>query len=83
MELEDNGVGLPADRDLPGEAFPRKGIGLANIQERLTLLFKEEGVLKVAALERGTLAAITLPLLVSNPFGKGGNPDVESTAGGG
>ncbi|MDF2935414.1 MAG: hypothetical protein K0Q90_787 [Paenibacillaceae bacterium] len=83
MELEDNGVGLPADREMSAEVSPRKGIGLANIQERLTLLFKEEGTLKVAALERGTLAAITLPLLVSNPFGKGGNLDVESTAGGG
>lgn len=82
MELEDNGVGLHTAGHLSAAASPRRGIGLANIQERLTLLFKEEGTLQVSNLERGTRATITLPLLVSNPFGKGGNPDVESTAGG-
>ncbi len=83
MEMEDNGAGFDATHSLSDVKPQRKGIGLANIQERLTLLFREEGVLRVTALERGTLAAITLPLLVSDPFDKGGNRDVESSAGGG
>ncbi|MDF2921229.1 MAG: hypothetical protein K0R57_143 [Paenibacillaceae bacterium] len=87
-----DGESLGEDASLPGRAAAgedygapgkRKGIGLANIEERLRLLFRAEGSLTLEALNRGVLARITLPLLISNPYAEGGEGDVEGTAGGG
>lgn len=95
LEIEDNGVGL--ERSAAANTFSaRKGIGLANIEERLRLLFRQDGHLSAQALKRGTLARITLPLLISHPYQsgsgiheedssakKGDGQHVESAAGGG
>lgn len=79
MELEDNGAGFgdAEGRGLGG----RKGIGLANIEERLRLLFRQDTHFSIIPLPRGTLARISLPLLISNPYQGGGGHDVEGSFG--
>lgn len=91
-EADQNGESLAEAAFLPDKAAAgtdyagrgkRKGIGLANIEERLRLLFRTEGSLTLEALNRGVMARITLPLLISNPYAEGGGEDVEGAAGGG
>lgn len=68
IEISDNGVGI----EQTGSAkAPRKrpGIGLSNIQERLRLLFREEGQLEVLSSSEGVTVRLTLPLLLSTPYG--------------
>lgn len=65
IEVRDNGIGIgnaPANH-----ARKRKGIGIDNLRERLSLLFRGEGRLELIALEAGTAARMTLPILLSNP----------------
>ncbi|MFS0724919.1 cache domain-containing sensor histidine kinase [Paenibacillus sp. 1P07SE] len=68
IRVRDNGAGLAASRDRPS-ARRSSGIGIRNLQERLALLFKGQGGFELRALEQGTEALITIPLLVSVPYG--------------
>ncbi|WP_438448103.1 histidine kinase [Gorillibacterium sp. sgz5001074] len=70
MEVEDDGVGMEAARQVPR---PRKssGIGLANLRERLQLLFKTDAEILLLPLEQGTRASVRIPLLISKPYGEG------------
>ncbi|MFS0726700.1 sensor histidine kinase [Paenibacillus sp. 1P07SE] len=84
LEISNNGTPFT-----PGNAHPsgthnkvrekkRPGIGLANIKERLQLLFRESGKLEImaAAEGNGTVVRIRMPLLLSVPY-DGGDADVE------
>lgn len=68
IEIRDNGVGM---EQAGGAKAPRKrpGIGLSNIQERLRLLFREEGQLEVLSTSEGVTVRLMLPLLMSTPYG--------------
>lgn len=68
LEVEDNGVGIEKSK-LAQEGRKRPGIGLANVRERLRLLFKDKGELETIPLEQGTLFRMYLPLLLSEPYG--------------
>lgn len=80
LEMEDNGIGLTG---AAGNVEPRtrKGIGIANIRGRLQLLFREDAAFVLMDGESGTLARITLPLLISTPYQAGGEEHVEGSAG--
>ncbi|WP_168122592.1 histidine kinase [Paenibacillus sp. HB172176] len=65
LEVEDNGVGYRAREKT--DKRKRKGIGLANIQERLALLFRHEGELTIEEVNPGTCVTIRMPLLLSAP----------------
>ncbi|GAA3408624.1 sensor histidine kinase [Paenibacillus hodogayensis] len=64
LEVTDNGVGLAAATRYPRR---RQGIGIGNLRERLALLYRGEAELRLIALERGTIARMTLPLLIASP----------------
>lgn len=68
VEIRDNGLGLE-QTDGPKAPRKRPGIGLNNIQERLRLLFREEGRLEVLSTSEGVTVRLTLPLLMSTPYG--------------
>lgn len=68
LEVEDNGVGLEAARAVQTVPRKRKPIGIQNLQDRLKLLFRQESALELLPLESGTLARMTMPLLVSRPY---------------
>lgn len=65
--IRDDGIGLEkaAERKLPRK---RHGIGIANIQERLSILFKQEASLTVMPVEGGTEACLRMPLLIAKPY---------------
>lgn len=67
LEVADNGVGL-AEAGKASSLRPRKGIGVANIRERLQLLFKADGSLELLPQSPGTIARLRLPLLISKPY---------------
>lgn len=69
LEVEDNGVGLEMARAVQTVPRKRKPIGIHNLQDRLKLLFRQEAALELLPLESGTLARMTMPLLVSRPYG--------------
>lgn len=82
LEVEDNGVGLEQSRQNREEGRKRPGIGLANVRERLRLLFKEKGELEIVPLPQGTLSRMSLPLLLSEPYGaKRERPDFDKLTG--
>ncbi|QUL55275.1 histidine kinase [Paenibacillus tritici] len=68
VEIRDNGAGMEQARM---NKAPRKrpGIGLSNIQERLRLLYREEGTLEVLSTGEGVTVRFTIPLLLSTPYG--------------
>ncbi|MBB6673083.1 sensor histidine kinase [Cohnella nanjingensis] len=68
LEVEDNGVGIASARLNQEAGRKRPGIGLANVRERLRLLFKEKGELETVPLAQGTLFRMHLPLLLSEPY---------------
>jgi len=80
LELEDNGIGI-ARAEQKTKLRDRKGIGLANIRQRLRLLFHEDGELTLTESKEGTLARITIPLLISDPYQSGGADHVEGFTG--
>lgn len=67
VEVEDNGIGLE-------EAAKRKaavrcsGIGLNNLRERLTLMYRGEGTLELLPLAQGTLARMKVPYYPAKPY---------------
>lgn len=92
IEVEDNGIGIEQARKQLPKGRKRPGIGLANIRERLRLLFKDKGQLETSTLQQGTRVRLTLPLLLSPPYEQtmmmmpkrtGGDADVEGSSGGG
>jgi len=67
IEVEDNGVGYGNAPD--NNRHPKRpGIGLANIRERLRLLFKDTGKVEIISLQPGTMVRLTLPFLLSTPY---------------
>lgn len=91
MEVEDNGVGwrqeggectdrVPNQGHVPNPG-QHNGIALQNLKERLLLLFKQEAGLDFIPAAKGCLVRIRLPLLLSAPYAKGGDADVEGTSG--
>jgi two-component system sensor histidine kinase YesM len=71
IDVQDNGVGMKNQQ--PDSHRVRKGIGLSNLRERLSLLYKRDGKLDLIPQEEGTLVRITVPLLLSNPYQPEGN----------
>jgi len=63
LEVEDNGRGYQAQEKT--DKRRRKGIGLANIRERLNLLFRNDGELTIVEADPGTRVTVQMPLLVS------------------
>jgi two-component system sensor histidine kinase YesM len=76
MAIEDNGKGVEKDEDTR-PLGKRAGIGLANLRERLRLLFREEGELRLHRSPEGTIVRASFPLLISNPYRKKESTDVE------
>ncbi|NOU78165.1 HAMP domain-containing protein [Paenibacillus sp. LMG 31459] len=70
VEIKDNGVGME-QAGLNKVPRKRPGIGLSNIQERLRLLYREEGTLEVLSTGEGVTVRFTIPLLLSAPYGNG------------
>lgn len=70
VEIRDNGVGME-QAGLNKVPRKRPGIGLSNIQERLRLLYREEGNLEVISTGQGVTVRFTIPLLLSAPYGSG------------
>ncbi|MGG1555592.1 cache domain-containing sensor histidine kinase [Paenibacillus ferrarius] len=68
LEVQDNGKGIRSIEPASSQVRKRGGIGIANLKERLTLLFKEASDLEVKKLEQGTSVRFHLPLLLSNPY---------------
>ncbi|MCM3748583.1 histidine kinase [Paenibacillus pasadenensis] len=67
LEIEDNGIGLTKAGET-ARKDSRKGIGLDNVRHRLMLLFRKDGQLQLTDSGNGTIARISIPLLVSNPY---------------
>jgi len=64
IEVEDNGVGMAATQSAPGIHLRGAGIGMANISERLLMLYGDSARMTVDSGEgKGTLVRIRLPLL--------------------
>jgi len=68
LEVEDNGIGIEQSIQLRKEGRKRPGIGLANVRERLRLLFKDQAALETVLLKQGTLIRMVLPFLLSEPY---------------
>lgn len=77
MEIEDNGKGVEQTDSLK-QLGKRTGIGMANLRERLRLLFREEGDLQLQRSPGGTIVRASFPLLISNPYRKKESTDVDS-----
>jgi two-component system LytT family sensor kinase len=64
IEVEDDGVGMDASKPDPTESTRGAGIGMANISERLQVLYGDAARMTIDSHEgRGTLVRIRLPLL--------------------
>ncbi|NOU62700.1 hypothetical protein GC096_01400 [Paenibacillus sp. LMG 31461] len=66
IDVQDNGVGM--QKQQADVHRVRKGIGLSNLKERLSLLYKQDGSLQLIPQEEGMHVQITVPLLLSNPY---------------
>jgi len=66
IEVEDNGVGMAAAHVSSPENWQGAGIGMANVWERLQVLYGETARITIDSQEgKGTLVRIRLPLLQS------------------
>src|SRR5579863_5322307 len=64
IEVEDDGVGMPAAPSLESSSRQGTGIGMANISERLQVLYGDAARMTIDSQEgKGTLVRIRLPLL--------------------
>jgi two-component system LytT family sensor kinase len=64
IEVEDNGVGMAATQPSDMRSTQGAGIGMANISERLQMLYGDTAVMTIDSGEgKGTLVRIRLPLL--------------------
>jgi sensor histidine kinase YesM len=77
LEVADNGVGV--ERAKEKKVFrKRKSIGIQNIRESLELLFKNQSTgLSLASSDVGTKVMMHLPLLLSKPYLKEADGDVD------
>lgn len=65
IEVEDNGAGLNQDDQFQNQQRRRPGIGLKNVQERLSLLFKKDAGLELIPLSQGVKVRLYFPLLIT------------------
>jgi two-component system LytT family sensor kinase len=64
IEVEDDGVGMAATQPLESGSTRGSGIGMANISERLQVLYGDTALMTIDSREgKGTLVRIRLPLL--------------------
>jgi two-component system LytT family sensor kinase len=64
IEVEDDGVGMSASPSLGSTSTQGTGIGMANISERLQVLYGDAARMTIDSQEgKGTLVRIRLPLL--------------------
>src|SRR5579864_1002721 len=64
IEVEDDGVGMPSSQPLDPGTTRGSGIGMANISERLQVLYGDTALMTIDSREgKGTLVRIRLPLL--------------------
>jgi two-component system LytT family sensor kinase len=64
IEVEDDGVGMAAKQPADGQNTRGAGIGMANISERLQVLYGDTARMTIDSHEgKGTLVRIRLPLL--------------------
>jgi two-component system, LytTR family, sensor kinase len=64
IEVEDDGVGMVASQVLEAAHSLRSGIGMANVSERLEVLYGDTAQMTIDSREgKGTLVRIRLPLL--------------------
>ena len=64
IEVEDDGVGMQAPRSVEDTDWHGSGIGMANISERLHVLYGDTARMTVDSHEgKGTLVRIRLPLV--------------------
>jgi two-component system LytT family sensor kinase len=64
IEVEDDGVGMAATQLGESKSTPGAGIGMANISERLQVLYGDTARMTIDSNEgKGTLVRIRLPLL--------------------
>jgi two-component system, LytTR family, sensor kinase len=64
IEVEDDGVGMAAKQPADGQSTRGAGIGMANISERLQVLYGDTARMTIDSHEgKGTLVRIRLPLL--------------------
>jgi sensor histidine kinase YesM len=68
VTVEDNGIGIEQSHKQKTSARKRQGIGLTNLRERLSLLFKDEGELTIDSSDRGTRVTVAIPFLLSTPY---------------
>ncbi|MFC3800277.1 sensor histidine kinase [Cohnella sp. GCM10012308] len=67
IEVADDGIGLAASAQVK-RIRKRNSIGLANLRERLALLFKSDASLETDSDDAGTRVRIVIPLLVAKPY---------------
>jgi two-component system LytT family sensor kinase len=64
IEVEDDGVGMGAAQVVASDGIAGAGIGMANIQERLKVLYGEAAKMMIDGREGGgTLIRLRLPIL--------------------
>jgi two-component system, LytTR family, sensor kinase len=64
IEVEDDGVGMAAAQVAQSGAWPGAGIGMANVSERLQVLYGDAANITIDSHEgKGTMVRIRLPLL--------------------
>jgi len=68
IEVEDDGVGIPPDRELQeavsGLVRPGTGIGMRNVQERMTVMYGPEAQMEISSRPgRGTRVTLVLPVM--------------------
>jgi len=80
IEVEDDGVGMRASRFVEATDWHGAGIGMANISERLLVLYGDAARMTVDSHEgKGTLVRIRLPLLQAGSAVPGGFYEARSS----
>ncbi|WP_168118575.1 sensor histidine kinase [Paenibacillus sp. HB172176] len=81
--VADNGMGMEQSAILKKGNLKQKstGIGLRNIRERLQLIYKEDSSFAIQSSDKGTQIRLEIPLLIAEPYEKGGTPHVEGAIG--
>jgi len=70
IEVEDDGVGIPPERDLmeagSGLVRPGTGIGMRNVQERMNVLYGTQARMEISSRPgRGTRVTLVMPIMDS------------------
>jgi len=80
LEVADNGQGIHTPRSR-SSSLHKGGIGIANLNERLKLMFRQEAWLEMVDAQPGTIVRLRFPLLHAEPYTKEVEGHVEGTAG--